>query len=79
MSVATLEKQELFWDIDPTILDTKAHARYIIERVVDFGNDNDVRWLWNSYPREQIAEVVAHSRSLRPKSKALWSLLTQNT
>ncbi|MBI4994134.1 hypothetical protein HZC21_00610 [Candidatus Peregrinibacteria bacterium] len=32
-------RQSLFWDIDPKTIDLKKHKRYIIERILDFGND----------------------------------------
>ncbi|GEM_PF-6176582 len=31
-------RQELFWDVDPKTIDPKRHARYIIERILDFEN-----------------------------------------
>lgn len=68
-------RQTLFWDVDPKTIDTKKHAVYIIERVLDFGNDDEVRWMWHYYPRRLIRKVVNKSRVLLAKTKSLWSLL----
>jgi len=65
----------LFWDVDPKTIDPKKHARYIIERVLDFGNDREVRWLVHSYPPRLIQRTVQESRVLHAKTKALWSLM----
>ena len=33
-------RRSLFWDVDPKTIDEKRHATYIIERILDFGNDD---------------------------------------
>jgi hypothetical protein len=72
----TLQKPYLFWDVDVETLDLKKHAFYIIERVLDFGDDEDIRWLFSCYPKEIIKESILRSRSaLHAKSKALWTLV----
>ena len=68
-------RASLFWDVDPTIINSKKHARYIIERILDFGNDKEVKWLWYYYPHSIIADVVKKSRVLQPQSRSLWKLL----
>lgn len=67
----------LFWDVDPKTIDPKKHATYIIERIMDFGNDAEVRWMWHFYPKQKLRTVVNNSRIIHPKSKVLWSLLTK--
>lgn len=68
-------RQSLFWDINPATLDEKRHSRYIIERVLDFGTDEEVRWMYMTYPRELIRDVVDRSRVLRPETRPLWKQL----
>ena len=70
-------RRSLFWDADPEIIDQQKNSKYIIERVLDFGNDEEIRWLWKTYPRSLIEGVVKRSRVLREKSKSLWNLLIQ--
>ncbi|MFA6474923.1 MAG: hypothetical protein WCV88_01830 [Patescibacteria group bacterium] len=65
-------RQSLFWDVDPKTIDPKKHARYIIERIMDFGNDKEVRWMWHNYTKPKLRDVVVTSRSLLPRSRALW-------
>ena len=69
-------RQSLFWDVDPKTIDPKKHARYIIERILDFGQDNEMQWLWHYYPHELIRKVVKKSRGIHPQTRALWLLLT---
>lgn len=70
-------RQSLFWDVDPKTIDPQKHARYIIERVLEFGNDKEVRWLWRNYPRSLIRNVAEKSRVLRPSTQYLWQALTK--
>ena len=67
--------QTLFWDVDPKTIDTKKHSQYIIERVLEFGSDKNVKWLFNTYKPNLLKKVVKQSRSLSPKTKSLWNLI----
>ncbi len=68
-------RQSLFWDTDPKKIDKKKHAKYIIERILDFGTDDEVRWMSRSYSRRLIKSVVKNSRVLHDKSRKLWQLV----
>ena len=71
-------RQSLFWDVNPKKINTKKNAQYIIERILDFGNDKEVRWLWNFYDKNLLLRVVEKSRCLRSISKNFWLLILKN-
>jgi len=71
-------RQSLFWDVNPNNIDAEKNAQYIIERVLDFGNDKEVKWLYHFYDKKLLKNVVAKSRSLMPETKKLWTLLLEN-
>jgi len=68
-------RQSLFWDTHPKNIDSKKNAQYIIERVADFGNDSEARWVLNFYDVSLLRRVISKSRCVRPETKALWTLL----
>lgn len=68
-------RPSLFWDVDPRTIDPQRNAPYIIERILDFGADSEVRWMTRYYSPALIKKVLRQSRVLHEKSKALWSLL----
>ena len=68
-------RQSLFWDTDPGKIDTEKNAEYIIERILDFGNDQEVSWLRKFYGTNLIRKVVENPRRLNPRTKNLWTLL----
>lgn len=76
---ASVQRPSLFWDVDPKKIDSKKHARYIIERILEFGNDEEVRWMWAYYSPELIRDVVENWRGLRVTVKPLWRALTSKT
>lgn len=71
-------RQSLFWDVNPKKIDPKRHARYIIERILDFGNDKEVRWMWHHYSHNLLVEIVKNSRVLHNQTRSLWTLLLNN-
>lgn len=69
-------RQSLFWDVDPATIDPDTHARYIIERILEHGNDREIAWMFSCYPREKIASILKLERAqVGPRSRALWELV----
>ncbi len=68
----------LFWDVNPKNIDPRKNAPYVIERIADFGRDKEVRWMWNFYDKALMKKVIAKSRSIRPETRALWTLLLKD-
>lgn len=76
MEVMELRKS-LFWDVDPETIDLEKNARYVIERVLDFGNDEEVRRLFQKYGKERIRFTFNRFKiALTPKSRNIsqWQL-----
>ena len=71
-------RQSLFWDTDIKKIDLKKHAAYVMERILDFGKDKEVKWMWQTYGRPRLKKIVRTSRVLQPQTKALWTLLLKD-
>lgn len=67
----------VLWDVDPGRVDEDAHARFLIERILEAGDDAQVRWMLARYPREQVARVAGTSRGLSRKSARAWQTLLE--
>lgn len=63
----------LFWDTDFDQLRVEGHERYVIERVLEYGDVPAVRWIMRRFSPEQIAEVLRRTRRLSPKSAHFWA------
>lgn len=77
--MATLEKVNLFWDIDPKTLDTERHRRFIIGRILARGDLDDFAWAKTMYSESAIKDVVCTSRSLDKRSINFWQNYFQIT
>ena len=66
--------QYLFWDTSLNKIHIKQNARYIIERVLEFGDMYALEWLQRVYPTRNIIDVIFLSRNLTEKSRNFWRL-----
>lgn len=68
----------LFWDVDPKKIDPKKHGVYVAERIMDFGNDREARWLLETYSPQFLKKIARQSRVLHAETRALWTRLPQS-
>ncbi len=68
-------RQTLFWDVNPKKIDPKKNAQYIVERIMDFGTTEEVKWMVYFYDRRTLKKVVANPRRLMPISRNFWHLI----
>ena len=69
-------RKSLFWDVDSATIDLDKNARYVIERILEFGRKDEISWMFQRYPRQKIGEVLNLPRSqVGAKSRALWDLI----
>ena len=71
-------RQSLFWDIDVSRVDPDKNPDYVIERILDFGHDDEVRWMWGYFDHRLVKEVAFTSRVITPQTRSLWTLLTKH-
>ncbi len=62
-----------FWDCDPQSVDPAAHRRFVVERVMEFGDDEAIKWLLSTYSHEDLADVLRGSRQLSAKTVTCWA------
>jgi diketogulonate reductase-like aldo/keto reductase len=63
-----------FWDVDTKKLDTDKHATYVIERLLELGNPQAVRWLLRWYSKRKIVGVLKKTRALSRMSASFWAV-----
>ncbi len=66
-------RQSLFWDTDPKNIDVKKHSRYIIDRILELGDANDIKWMFKTYKLSLIKQVLSRVRGLSSKSANFWA------
>lgn len=65
------------WSFDTEGIDLEQHQERIITNVLNLGTHDALLWLFSTYSRERIAEVVAHPRAGEWNQRSLnyWSLV----
>lgn len=67
------DMNHLFWDADSKALDLDRHKRYIIERVLELGTGDELKWLFEVYGASQVREVVCTSARLSRRTARCWA------
>ncbi len=65
----------LLWDVDRSKVDIRQHQRFLIARVLDYGDPETVRWLRRTYGDEALLEVVDSGAALSPRTAGFWRAL----
>jgi hypothetical protein len=71
-SILSQFSKHLFWDIDSSELDINAHTKYIISKVIQYGNYTDWKLLVKCYG---INLIVKNAQKIRELDKRTASFL----
>ena len=64
--------ERLFWDRKPRPEDLSRYPRWVLERVLEFGNLSDVRALIGHYGRDGFLELVSSCRFSSSRTSVFW-------
>lgn len=64
--------RKYFWDVEFQKLDKNFHPRFIIERILEYGDERSVNWMRKNFKLKQIKNVVLNSKNLSSKSANFW-------
>ncbi|MBI2008098.1 hypothetical protein HYS82_00375 [Candidatus Amesbacteria bacterium] len=57
MSQIPVSLQPVLWSADVSRLDPVRDAPYIIHQTLSYGKMDDLRWIFTTYPKRQIADT----------------------
>lgn len=69
--------EKYFWDCDFESLNLRAHSRFIIERLLNLGNSESIRWLLAHVEKSALKDIVQSSRNLNRKTRNYWTLMLE--
>ena len=77
ISHATLPQKSFsyFWDTQPSSLDIRKDCSFIVRRLLEWGDLEEVRWLLKTYSLKDLKRELKSCRSLSPKSASFWAIL----
>ena len=65
--------KKYFWDVDFRQLSLAKNSSFIAARLLEYGDEQAIRWLFKNIENSIIRETVITSRSLSNKSLLFWS------
>jgi hypothetical protein len=65
----------LFWDTDLENFDPLAFPTYTIGRILEYGDQDAIAWLKETFSDTQIVDVVQTERRLSRRSANFWALV----
>lgn len=69
--------KRFFWDVDPAGLDFKKNSEYIIARILEYGDPEAITWLFKTYNKKIIKNVLINKRSFSKKSANFWGKILE--
>lgn len=64
-----------FWDVEFSKLDKKDYPVFIIERVLEYGDEKAASWLFKQFKKSELKEVLVKKQGLSPLSANYWGLI----
>jgi len=64
-----------FWDTDINELDAQKYKKYILERILEMGDEEAVKWMKKTYSQTDILETLKNNRKISLKSQNYWQLV----
>lgn len=62
------------WDINLDQLDVQRHSKYIIEKVLEYGNKKDIKWINETYTRDTIVDTLKKSKRISTKTGTFYAI-----
>lgn len=75
MKKKILLNKTLFWDTDYRKLDYKKHSSFVIERVLNYGDEKDYNELKKIYGLFKIKKIAKEINYINRKNINFWSII----
>ena len=66
----TLKKNSLFWDVEA--VDPDRHAQFVMERILTWGDVDDLSWALEYYGYDRLRQAFLVARQMDKKSTNFW-------
>lgn len=64
-----------FWDADFKEIDLKENRAYILKRILNYGDERAVNWMFDNFKKLEIKNVLSNFRGYSQKSANYWVLV----
>lgn len=64
-----------FWDVDFKKLDAGEYPYFVIERILEYGDEQAVKWMMGNFKKPEIKRALMKKRGISPRSANYWALI----
>lgn len=62
------------WDVNLKKISPKRHSEFVIERILEFGDFDSLKWIVEKYEKDKIIKVLKKSNKISPKTGNFYAL-----
>lgn len=70
----TVVLKKYFWDTDFRALNIKNQKKYILERVLELGDEKAAKWMLKNFSKKDILAALKNKRNISERSRIFWKL-----
>ncbi len=67
--------EKYFWDVDFQKVDPRKSYAYVLKRILEYGDQKAVAWMWKNFKKTEIKNVLSKFRGYSAKSANFWALI----
>jgi len=64
-----------FWDVDFVKIDLEKRRVYVLKRILEYGDEEAVAWMWKNFKTEEIKDALCNFRGYSQKSANFWAFI----
>lgn len=65
--------RKYFWEVEFEKIDLERNRAYVLQRILEYGDEEAVVWMWEQFKKAEIREALGHFRGLCRKSANYWA------
>jgi hypothetical protein len=68
MPYSLIDNKRIFWDVNSNLLNKDKEKSFIISRILEHGDMNDLDWLLSTYTEQEITQTICSSKAISRKT-----------
>jgi len=67
--------QKYFWEVEFKKIDLDNRRVYVLKRILEYGDEKAVRWMWKNFKKEEIKDALSNFRGYSLKTANFWAVI----
>jgi hypothetical protein len=67
--------KKYFWDVEFEKIDFKNRRVYVLKRILEYGDEKAVAWMWKNFKKRDIKNVLSKYRGFSLKTANFWAFI----